>query len=117
MVRVKLGWAVSTKDHPEPDFVVLCRLLELPFPPFERLRLRHLFAGQDEPMEVIPQGKGFDWDMGQGCFVCELEGKDFPDASLAELLARLGPEWFVARNWPDEEPTEAAPPQGAYCPT
>ncbi len=109
MVRIKLGWSAATTDVHVFDRVTLYRYLELPFPPFKGLRLANILPNQAEPLEVVSAHQhGFVWDVRQGCFLCQLEGEDFNDTTLAELLALLGPEWHVAANWPDDVPAKAA---------
>jgi hypothetical protein len=105
MLRVKLGWAVTTPDHPDPHCLVLYRWLDLPLAPFAGLRLRNLFPDQNEPLAVIPYDPegGVTWDLGQNCFVAEISSQDFPDTALEELLHRIGPEWRLATCWPDEK--------------
>jgi hypothetical protein len=101
MIRVKLGWSAATTDVHIIDRVTLYRFLELPFAPFKGLRLANLLPNQTEPLEVVSAWPhGFVWDVEQNCFICQLEGEDFTNTSLAELLALLGPEWHVAEGWP-----------------
>jgi hypothetical protein len=102
MVRIKLGWRAATTDVHIFDRVTVYRYLDLPFPPFKGLHLANVLPEQSQPLEVVSSQPGFVWDVKQGCFLCELEGEDFNNSTLRELLERLGPEWHVARHWPED---------------